>query len=239
MTPAATSRSAASWAARAGRGDRRRSTRSLARTIAARSSMRRTRTPPMHRADLGGVDVDDAGDREAALAEAAVAGEGLAEVAGADDHDGPVVGQAELAADLVDEVLDLVADAAGAVAAEVAEVLADLGGVDAGEVGELLGRHVRRCPTSDCSRRIRRYTGSRATVASGIRRPRLVVAIGVTRYEPRARVHKVPCQRRQRSPCGSVATVRSVEQLARGASLPRAPLRGAARRRRGSCVGHL
>ena len=91
---------------------------------------------------LARVDVDDAGDREATLAEAAVAGERLAEVAGADDHDRPVVVEAELAADLVDEVLDVVADAADAVGAEVAEVLAHLGGVDAGEVGELLRRQV-------------------------------------------------------------------------------------------------
>src|SRR5258705_421664 len=74
----------------------------------------------------------------------AVPGERLTEVAGADDHDRPVVGQAELAPNLVDQVLDLVPDATGAVRAEVAEVLADLGGVDASEVGELLGRHVRR-----------------------------------------------------------------------------------------------
>ena len=78
----------------------------------------------------------------AALAEAAVAGERLAEVAGADDDDRPVVVEAELAAELVDQVLDVVADPAHAVGAEVAEVLAHLGGVDAGEVGELLRRQV-------------------------------------------------------------------------------------------------
>ena len=101
--------------------------------------------PAEHRADLGRVDVDDAGDREAALAETAVAGEGLAEVAGADDDDRPVVGEAQLAADLVHEVGDLVADAAGAVAAEVAEVLANLGGVDAAEFGQT-------APTRCCRR---------------------------------------------------------------------------------------
>ena len=77
---------------------------------------------------------------KAALAEPAVAGEGLAEVAGADDDDRPVVGEAELAADLVHEIGDLVADAARAVAAEVAEVFANLGGVDTAEFGETLGR---------------------------------------------------------------------------------------------------
>ena len=139
MTPAATRRSAASWAAAAGVATTPMLTR-LVCTICGSSSMWRTRTPPSTDADLGRVDVDDAGDGEAALAEPAVAGERLAEVAGADDDDRPVVGQAELAADLVDEVVDLVADAAGAVAAEVAEVLADLGGVDAGQLGEPLGR---------------------------------------------------------------------------------------------------
>ena len=92
-----------------------------------------------HRADLRLIDVDDSRDRETALAEPAVTGKCLAEVAGADDDDRPVVGEAELAADLVDEIGHLVADAAGAVAAEVAEVLADLGCIDAAEFGEALG----------------------------------------------------------------------------------------------------
>ena len=52
---------------------------------------------------------------------------------------GPVLGEAELPADLVDQVGDVVADPAGAVGAQVREVLADLGGVDAGGLGERLG----------------------------------------------------------------------------------------------------
>ena len=71
-------------------------------------------------ADLGRVHVDQRRHGEAALAEPAVVGEGLSEVAGPDDDDGPVTGEAQLAADLVQQVLDVVADAAGAVAAEVA-----------------------------------------------------------------------------------------------------------------------
>ena len=102
VTPAATSRSAASWAAAAGVATTPIDTCVGCARSAARSSMRADADAADHRADLGGVDVDDAGDREAALAEPAVAGERLAEVAGADDDDGPVVGQAELAADLVD-----------------------------------------------------------------------------------------------------------------------------------------
>ena len=46
---------------------------------------------------------------------------------------------AELAGHLVDEVLDVVADAAGAVGAQVGEVLAQLGRVDPGGGGEVLG----------------------------------------------------------------------------------------------------
>src|SRR5205814_3712425 len=44
-----------------------------------------------------------------------------------------------LAADLVEEVLDVVAHPAGAVAAQIGEVLADLGGVDARPLGQALG----------------------------------------------------------------------------------------------------
>ena len=42
------------------------------------------------------------------------------------------------AGDLVQEVVDVVADAAGAVGAEVRQVLADLGRVDAGQLGQAL-----------------------------------------------------------------------------------------------------
>ena len=75
-----------------------------------------------------------------AVAEPAVVGEGLPEVADADDDDRPVLGEAELAAHLEQQVLDVVADAPGAVGAEVREVLADLGGVDAGQLGQPLRR---------------------------------------------------------------------------------------------------
>ena len=139
VTPAATRRSAASWAAAAGVAMTPMLTRLRLHDLGQFVDVANTHAAE-HRADLGGVDVDDAGHGEAPLAEPAVAGERLAEVAGADDDDGPVVGEAELAADLVHEVRDLVADAAGAVAAEVAQVLADLGGVHAGELGEALGR---------------------------------------------------------------------------------------------------
>jgi hypothetical protein len=64
----------------------------------------------------------------------------LAEVAGADDDHGPVVGQAEFATNLVDEIRNLVADTACAVTAEVAQVLADLGRIDPAQLGKLLRR---------------------------------------------------------------------------------------------------
>src|SRR6185295_12686756 len=96
--------------------------------------------PAEHRADLGLVDVDDSGDRKAALTETVVSGECLSEVAGADDHHRPVVGKAEFASNLIHEIRDLVADAARAVAAEVAQVLSNLRGIDTAQSGEPLGR---------------------------------------------------------------------------------------------------
>jgi hypothetical protein len=95
-----------------------------------------------HGADLSLIDIDDATDGKSPLVEAAVSGERLSEVAGADDDDRPVLCETELAADLVDEEFDVVADAARAVASEVAEVLAHFGGVDAGEFGQFVRRHV-------------------------------------------------------------------------------------------------
>ena len=112
VTPALTSRSAASWAAEPGVATTPIDT-FWARTIAGRSSSWRTRTPPMTLPILAASTSTMPATGKPRCAEAAVAGEGLAEVAGADDDDGPVVGEPELAAHLVDEVLDLVADARG------------------------------------------------------------------------------------------------------------------------------
>ena len=84
------------------------------------------------------VGVEQGHDPEAAAAEAGVVGERVAEVSDADDDDRPVLGHADLAGDLVAQVVDVVPDPAGAVAAEVGEVLAELGAVDAGGRGELL-----------------------------------------------------------------------------------------------------
>ena len=62
------------------------------------------------------VGVDERHDPEAAGAETTVVGERAAEVSDADDGDRPVAGEPELAGDLVQEVVDVVADAPGAVA---------------------------------------------------------------------------------------------------------------------------
>ena len=73
-----------------------------------------------------GVGVDEREHPEPPGAEAPVVGERLTQVADADDDDRPVVGEPELARDPVDQELDLVPDATGAVGAEVREVLAHL-----------------------------------------------------------------------------------------------------------------
>ena len=86
------------------------------------------------------IGVDQRLDAKPARTEATVVGERTAEVADPDDGDRPVAGEAELAGDLVQEVLDVVADAPGAVGAEVREVLADLGRVHAGQLGQALRR---------------------------------------------------------------------------------------------------
>ena len=86
------------------------------------------------------VGVDERHDPKAAGAETTVVGQGAAEVSDSDDRDRPVAGEAELPGDLVEEVVDVVADAARAVGAEVREVLADLGRVHAGQLGQALRR---------------------------------------------------------------------------------------------------
>ena len=115
MTPAATSRSATSWAAAAGVA-----MTPIATPLVADDLLElvegRTSTPATTLAEPRRVGVEQGDDPEAAAAEAGVVGERVAEVADADDDDRPVLGHADLAGDLVAEVLDVVADAAGAVA---------------------------------------------------------------------------------------------------------------------------
>jgi hypothetical protein len=62
----------------------------------------------------------------------------VAEVPDADDDDRPVLGEPDLAGDLVTQVVDVIADPAGAVGAELGQVLAQLGRVDPCRLGEIL-----------------------------------------------------------------------------------------------------
>ena len=92
-------------------------------------------------AHLGGVGVDQCGDAEAPRQEAAVVGERVAEMAQPGDHDRPVLGHPQLAADLEEQVADVVADPPRAVRPEVGEVLAHLGRVHPGQLRQPLGGH--------------------------------------------------------------------------------------------------
>ena len=137
VTPASTSRSQTSWAAAAGVAITPMATLVLADDLLELVEAR-TGSPPTTLTQPGRVGVEQGDDPEAAGGEAGVVGQGVTEVPDADDDDRPVLGDADLAGDLVAEVLHVVADAAGAVGAEVGEVLAQLGAVDPGGRGQLL-----------------------------------------------------------------------------------------------------
>src|SRR5579864_5388142 len=91
-------------------------------------------------ADLRLVDVDQRAHAEPALAEAAIVRQRAPEVADADDDAVPILREPELTADLINEVLDVVADAARAVRTEVREVFPDLRRVDPGGFGKPFAR---------------------------------------------------------------------------------------------------
>ena len=139
--PASTIRSATSCTADGGRRDHAdrdvvvRHERPAGRRRGGRVSR------PIALPHLRRVDVDERGDAEPAFGEAPVVRQGVPEVPDAHDHDGPVLGEPELAPDLMDQVRDVVPDAARAVGAEVGQVLAHLRGVHARGLGEGLGRH--------------------------------------------------------------------------------------------------
>ncbi len=137
--PASTRRSATSWAASPGVAMMPIEISRSATTF-LRSDIAETLMPEIVGADPLGVAVDQGSDADAAGAESLVGRERRAEIADADDDDVPVLVLTDLESDLVAEVLDVVADPAGAVGAEVREVLAQLGGVDAGLGGEVIGR---------------------------------------------------------------------------------------------------
>ena len=82
---------------------------SCSRTISGRSSRCRTSRLADALADRPGVHVQDRDHPEAAFLESAVVGQGVAEVPGAGDEDGPVLGEPQLAPDLMQQVGDVVA----------------------------------------------------------------------------------------------------------------------------------
>ena len=137
FTPASTRRSATSWAAAAGTA-RTPTTISSSATTAARSPKSRTSSSPTCLPTTLRVDVEDRDDLEAVVGEDVRAGDRLAEVAGAEEGDVVLAGGAQDLADLRDQRVDVVADAALAELAEAGEVAADLGRVDVGVLGELL-----------------------------------------------------------------------------------------------------
>ena len=115
VIPAATIRSATSCAAIAGVAITPMAT-PWSVTICSRSSKERTSMPATTSSWRSGSASRRRDDPEAAAAEAGVVGEGVAEVADPDDDHRPVLGDTDLAGDLVAEVLHVVADTAGAVA---------------------------------------------------------------------------------------------------------------------------
>ncbi len=100
--------------------------------------MWRTAWVPTRVPTLSAVDVEDRHHAEAVVGEDVRGGDRLAEVARAEQGDVVLAGRAQDLADLRDERLDVVADAALAELAEAGEVAADLGRVDVRVVGELL-----------------------------------------------------------------------------------------------------
>ena len=89
-------------------------------------------------AELGGVAIEECDELQALAAEALVARDGLPQVAHAHEHYGPAVGEAEDALDMMQQLLDIVADTLLAELAEVGEIFADLGSGNVDALAELL-----------------------------------------------------------------------------------------------------
>ena len=138
-TPAFTSWSATLWAAPAGTA----MTAAMmlcSATCAVRSAGRADRDAAQLGADLRGVVVEDRDDVEAVVGEDRRAGDRLAEPARADERDVVLARGAQDAADLGDQRVDVVADAALAELAERREVAPDLRRVDVRVLGDVLRR---------------------------------------------------------------------------------------------------
>jgi hypothetical protein len=104
------------------------------------------------------IDIEEGRDAKAPLRKTFVRSQGTAEVSDPNDRDGPILGETELPSDLVEEVLDVVADTPGPIGAEVREILANLCRVYTRKPCELFGRdrhlalllgHVEQAPEID------------------------------------------------------------------------------------------
>ena len=137
-TPASTSRSATSWAADAG-------VAMIPITTSWRAHQIGQPVEGLHReiahqgAHLGRIGVDEGRHPVAPGPEAPIVGEGPPEVPQPHDDHRPVLGEAQLASDLVQELLDVVPHAPGSIGTQIREVLAHLGRVDAGQLGQPVG----------------------------------------------------------------------------------------------------
>ncbi len=138
LTPASTSRSATSWAASAGTASTPTTISSVGDDVVEVVDRPHRDAAELLADQLRGA-VEDRDDPEAVVGEDVGGGDRLAEVAGAEQGDVVLARGAQDLADLGDQRLDLVADAALAELAEAREVAADLGRVDVGPGGELLG----------------------------------------------------------------------------------------------------
>ncbi len=67
----------------------------------------------------GRICVDEGGHPETPGSEPGIVREGMTEIADADDHNGPVLGEPDLSGDLMAQEVDFVADTTGPVRAEV------------------------------------------------------------------------------------------------------------------------
>ncbi len=109
-------------------------------TVSRRPAMRLDANAAEAAADRRGVAVEDRRDVEAVVDEHRRAGDGAAEATRADQRDVVLARGAQDAADLADQRVDVVADAALAELAEPREVAADLRRVDVRVLGDVLRR---------------------------------------------------------------------------------------------------
>src|SRR5919106_5273443 len=85
------------------------------------------------------VDVEQRRDAKPSFREAPIRGQRAAQVPNANKCGRPILSETELAGDLIEQVLNVVADAASAVRTQVGQILAYLGGIDSRQPSELIG----------------------------------------------------------------------------------------------------